>query len=459
MSHQDQACRTSLKSSELLKVMQWLLHEIVFEKKLHMNCTWTFRSLAMTALFWAWSRESTLTERFACGQRLARFLQPGESGKATSPQAFMEILRRHTDYLVELLLRAFRKRMKTMTTHWKTFGYVVFGVDGTDVAVPRTQANQAAFTSDGKSRHQKRTRIKNQTAHQKKQKECPRILMTTLFHISLGLPWAWRLGSKSDSERGQLLSMLGELPRQSLIVADAGFIGFEFLSAVLASGTELVVRVGSNVKLLKQLGRARESQGIVYIWPDWVLKKDHPPLKFRLVVLTGGKQPVYLITSVLSNKQLTDRQVAQLYRMRWDIELYHRNLKQTYGKNKMLSRSPENARVELNWNVLGYAAMMLYAADQMLDHGVDINRSSPVKIIRVFRKTARDYQHEIEPGQTIDDQIRSAVKDEYKRRGSKDSRDYPRKRKHKSPGKPKILQATNQQKLKAKQLRNQSLAA
>ena len=151
--------------------------------------------------------------------------------------------------------------------------------------------------------------------------------MTTLFHIPLGLPWSWRLGGKSDNERSQLLSMLSELPKGALIVGDAGFTGFEFLSAVLKSGAELVVRVGSNVKLLKELGSFRESNGIVYIWPAWAMKKNLDPLKFRLVVLNDGRQPVYLITSVLSTKQLSDRQMATIYCMRWDIELYHRNLK------------------------------------------------------------------------------------------------------------------------------------
>lgn len=458
MSHQDQVRASAFKSSELLKVMQWVLHGIVFEKKLHMNCSWTFRTLVMTALFWAWSREATMTERFACSQRLTRHLDKSKK-KTTSSQAFLEMLRRHTDYLKALLLGAFRTHMQSIGLHWTTFGYVLFGVDGTDVAVARTQSNQSAFTSNGKSKHQKRKRNKRQTAHQKKQKSCPRILMTTLYHISLGLPWSWRLGSKSDNERSQLRSMLGELPKNAMIVGDAGFIGFEFLSAVLDSGAQLVVRVGSNVKLLKQLGRVRESNGIVYVWPDWAVKKNLQPLKFRLVQLHGGRQSVYLITSVLSTKQLSNQQVAKIYAMRWDIELYHRNLKQTMGHHKLLSRSAENALVELEWIVLGYTAMMLYSVDEMVHHGIDIQRLSPAKIIRAFRQTMRDYMHQVNSDRELNHRICGAIKDDYQRTTSKNSRGYPRRRKHKSPGAPIILKANKLQKNIAKKLRNQSLAA
>lgn len=459
MSHQDRVSLScNYKSSHLLAVTQWLLSGVEFEKKLHVNCSWTFRTLVMAALFWAWTREKTLGERFSCAQRLTIHLDSTKT-RTTSSQAFLEMLRSHTDYLRDLLLDGFRLHMQSMKPHWKTFGFVLLGVDGTDVAVPRTQSNQSAFTTDGKSKHQKRKRIKKQTAQQKKQKECPRILMTTLFHISLGLPWSWRLGSKSDNERSQLLSMLSRLPKQAMIVGDAGFVGYKFLAAVLGSGAELVVRVGSNVKLLKQLGHVRESDGIVYIWPDWAMKKKSEPLKFRLVVVNDGRKPVYLLTSVLSTKRLSDRQVAKIYAMRWDIELYHRNLKQTMGHHKLLSRSADNALVELQWVVLGYTAMMLYSVDEMVHGEINIQRLSPAKIILAFRQTARDYLHEVEPDATLNDKICRAIKDNYKRTTSKESRGYPRKRKHKSPGAPVIVDANKLQKNNAKQLRNQSLAA
>jgi len=460
MSHQDSVgCEAKFKSQHLREVTQWLLSEIVFTKQLHMNCSWTFQTLAMTALFWAWSREATMTERFSCGQRLTKHLQPSVKKTTTSPQAFMEILRRHTDYLRRQLLVAFRRHMQAIDERWLTYGYVLLGVDGTDISVPRTRSNQAAFTTNGRSKHQKRSRIKKQTAHQKRQKECPRILMTTLFHISLGLPWSWRLGSKSNNERSQLISMLDELPPNAMIVGDAGFIGFEFLSTTLGSGAELVVRVGSNVNLLKQLGRVRESKGIVYIWPKWAMEKNLQPLMFRLIVVNDGRKPVYLITSVLDARRLSDQQIAKIYRLRWDIELYHRNLKQTMGHCKMLSRSAENALVELEWIVLGYSAMMLYSVDEMVHQGINIDRLSPARIIQAFRATARDYLHSLEPGATLNDQICIAVRDNYKRTNPKESRDYPRKRKHKSPGAPSILIASKEQKQKAMQLKKQSLAA
>jgi hypothetical protein len=177
------------------------------------------------------------------------------------------------------------------------------------------------------------------------------------------------------------------------------------------------------------------------------------------VVLHDGKKPVYLITSVLETKRLSDRQVANIYRMRWDIELYHRNLKQTMGHQKLLSRSSVNALIELEWIVLGYTAMMLYSVDELMHRGIDIQRLSAAKVIRAFRQTARDYLHRVETDSTLNDRISLALKDDYQRRTSKESRDYPRKRKHKAPGIPMIQQANKEQKRKAKNFKITSLAA
>ncbi|MBL4883436.1 MAG: transposase [Planctomycetaceae bacterium] len=86
-----------------------------------------------------------------------------------------------------------------------------------------------------------------------------------MFHAGLNLPWDWRIGPCDSSERQHALEMLESLPENSLLTGDAGFVGYDFARSVLESGSQLLVRVGANVKLLKKLGFVRESNGIVYV--------------------------------------------------------------------------------------------------------------------------------------------------------------------------------------------------
>ena len=57
--------------------------------------------------------------------------------------------------------------------------------------------------------------------------------------------------------------MVPELPAHALIVADAGFVGYALWQALLTAGHHFVIRVGANVRLLRQLGWVREHAQVV----------------------------------------------------------------------------------------------------------------------------------------------------------------------------------------------------
>ena len=67
------------------------------------------------------------------------------------------------------------------------------------------------------------------------------------------------------------------------------------------------------------------------------------PLVLRLVqVKTEGKNPMYLLTSVHSEDLLTDTQVAELYRLRWGVEVMYGTLRRTLEHHKASRRNNIN---------------------------------------------------------------------------------------------------------------------
>jgi Transposase DDE domain len=48
--------------------------------------------------------------------------------------------------------------------------------------------------------------------------------------------------------------MAPDLPKNALVVADAGFTGYELFRRLLRADQNFLVRVGSNVHLLRKLG-------------------------------------------------------------------------------------------------------------------------------------------------------------------------------------------------------------
>lgn len=455
MSHQDQDGRKVRFNYQYLRqALDWLLRTAFFSSlTFRDDCTWTAQALASAGLLWAWSDEATLGERFQAARRIVQCLFPRQQEPAASYQAFTKLLRRWTSHFVALLQAALRQRMQTaLAERWLLHGFAVFGGDGSRVELPRTRSNEAAYAPAVTRKKRQRSRRGRPLAgaHAKKVNSA-QLWLTTLWHAATGLPWDWRLGPADSSERSHLLEMLASLPLCALITADAGFVGYEFLTSITTSGRHFLVRVGSNIRLLRKLGVVRESAGLVYLWPDSAAQKNKPPLVLRLVITQGGKHPVYLITSVLNARRLSDRQVGDLYRLRWGIELFYRHLKQTYQRRKLRSAKADNARLELEWSLLGLWAMALYAQVELARKQVPAHKVSMAGVLRAFRRMLRDYRHPTEPRSSLCKLVQRAVIDSYAR-GRKASRVDIRRKYETPPGPPDIRRATRAQIQHAKRI-------
>ncbi|QDT31233.1 Transposase DDE domain protein [Thalassoglobus polymorphus] len=198
------------------------------------------------------------------------------------------------------------------------------------------------------------------------------------------------------------------------------------------------------MKLLKKLGFVRESNGIVYVWTDKAARKQQPPLVFRLVVVQSTRHPVYLITSVTNQSRLSEKQIADLYRARWGVEVFFRHLKQTFGRRKLRSHAAANAQVELQWSLVGLWSIGLYASHELVSQSIPLERLSIAQSLRAFRRIASDYLHPQQKKDRLHHLLRKALLDEYQRQ-DKSSRDYPRKKQERPAGKPKINKATPEQ--------------
>lgn len=458
MSHQDSKVSAERLNAEYLRLaLQWLLVGVGWSViGFRADCTWTPQLLSSTALLWAWSDEGTLVERFQTARKIALFLCPSPNDPAGSYQAFTKMLRKWTGTLVIVIRTALRRRMEqSLTTWWRVGGFVMFGVDGSRVDLPRTVAHEKAYAASRKrpkKKGKKGRRSSRATGHSRKA-DSPQMWLTTMWHAGTGLPWEWRTGPSDSSERGHLLEMLAGLPAHVLIAADAGFVGYEYARAILDSQRQLLVRVGSNVKLLRKLGYARESAGTVSLWPDYAARKRQPPLVLRLVMAHNGRHPIYLVTSLVSTTDCSDRQILELYARRWGIELFYRTFKQTFGRRKLRSTTPDNAEVEMQWSLLGLWAMSLYALAQATKRGVEPRRLSAAQLLLAFRRMLRDYRHPVERGHSLCDLLGKAVIDPYTRQ-NKASRNYPRKKRESPPGQPQIVTANKSQRQRAAMLGN-----
>jgi hypothetical protein len=474
MSHQDRMSDIVINHQTIKQVVDWLLPPALFASmKVRRGAKWLPRMLAVTALVWATSALGNLTSCFQHARKITQKIFRWQPEPGTTYQGFMKVLGKwHVELMLVITPHIQAKMKETLPGQWEIAGYVVFAGDGSRVELARTESLEQAFSpkssrkSKGKCKRKKQSRgakratnrrrankKKQSAASRKKKITSPQIWLTLMWHVGTGLPWAWRTGPSDSSERGHLEEMLGELPENSLLTADAGFVGYDFWTAILAAKHHFVIRVGGNVGLLKKLGYAREYDHTVYLWPDQAAKKKQPPLALRLIVIHNGKHPVYLVTD-LNKTQLSDHQAATIYAARWGIEVFFRTFKQTFHRRKLRSHSAGNAKLELDWSLLGLWCICLLGQRELVESNQEPTRSSPAAAIRAFQSTLRDYRVRPESHEeSLWSQLRAAILDDYERTASKTSRDYPRKKKRDRVVAPKIGTATKQQVHNAKELK------
>ena len=407
---------------------------------LRQGLSWTPQRLVWVALLIAWSAEQTLADRFEAAGELVQLLFP-RWRLGTTFTGFCQALAHWSPRLQPLLAKRLRRQLAACAgPYWTREGWCAFAADGSRVECPRTAANEAELGCAGKKR------------------TAPQLFLTSLWHMGTGLPWDYRIGPGTASERRHLEAMLTDLPAHSLLVADAGFSGYQLYQRILAAQQSFLLRVGANVQLLQKLGYAvREGPTTVYLWPED--HRDQPPLVLRLIELRQGKQRLYLLTNVLSVAALSVKSAQLLYELRWGVEVFYRSCKQTLAKRKMLSRTPAAAKEELAWAVLGIWLLGVLSVEQLIRRGND----PLVWSVALARKRLRQAMRRAVAGQrsvvSLLEQLGSAVQDGYQRHGSKKARNWPHKKREKPPGSPKIKVASKAEVRRAKRLREKKFAA
>jgi hypothetical protein len=401
---------------------------------------WMPQRIVFFGILMMWDSEKALSDRFAAARDVLGSLFP-KWRLGTQYQGWCDAQLRYDGVIHAAMAKRLRSQMREFAgRHWLREGWCAFAADGSRVECPRTDANKKGLGCAGRN------------------KTGPQLFLTTLWHMGTGLPWDYRIGPGTASERHHLRDMLAGLPANPLIVADAGFTGYELLHSIVQAKGSFLVRVGSNVHLLQKLGFV-EWQGptTVYLWPEEHHSR-RPPVVLRLLVLKRDNEKMYLVTNVFDEKALTLEQAAIFYEMRWGVEIFYRSCKQTMDKRRMLSRTPETCQAELHWAVLGIWLLGAMSVAAIIEHGADPLCWSVALARKQVRAAMRDALRA--RGQKIDLSARlgEAVKDRYERTGSKKAHDWPHKKKEKPPGSPRIRSASATEIRQAKRLQQHKVA-
>ena len=269
---------------------------------------WSTHALAMVLLVMTWCTGDSQAERFETARAFYVATHQKRKRPGQAVQGFQKALARLPVACLRALAAGTRRRLGAdLGDDLVTDGFVALGCDGSRLECPRSAELERRLGQCGKGQ------------------AAPMLWVTALVHLRTGLLWGWRLGRATADERQHLRQLLPLLPARALVVADAAYLSYELAQAVVGSGADFLFRVSSRDYLYTRgpvaLGRFRE--GLVYYWPQRAQQGKRPPVPARLIRVRGPKVDVWLLTSVLSRRQLKRGTAAKFYRWRWRNEMFH----------------------------------------------------------------------------------------------------------------------------------------
>jgi hypothetical protein len=458
----------------------WLIPEdgLFAKDRFHGNIKWTPEQLAQQAMIWAWQDTKNVTEAFTRALEVCRELNLQKTTQTYT--AFINALDQYRHTLSLRLRQRFQSLAKAIAGRfWRDHGWVLMGFDGSRVTTPRTVSNETAFSAPhyGQSQKAKYRRKKSreqrirQPPKHPPEPQAPQVWITMVWHMSLRLPWTWRLGPSNSSERGHVVEILEqeEFPADTLFCGDAGFVGYDFWQAILNAGGNFLVRVGANVHLLSETADIKRlGGGIVLCWPKGKMDSGAAPLRLRLVRVRVGKTRMWMLTSVLDPKELSVKQIIRYYKMRWDGEVEYRGLKQTIDKANLRCRNSGRVYAELDWSIRAMACAELIALREQIPKAkkrrakstpkYDPKDRSLANTIRALRHSMRHLNQPVVPGEDVLSQLTEALVQKYRNHTDKKARYRPRNPDKKPLGEPTITKLNRKARQKLAQLTQRAAA-
>ncbi len=311
---------------------------------------WDIHPLLSILLLTTYCSGDSLPEKFEAAKAFYVACCPKRKRPGKSFAGFQKAVAKLPMPVLRALATGIRGRFQAVFhERWKVGDFIPFGCDGTRQNCPRTEELERRLGSGGK------------------EGSSPTIWNTSIVHLTLGVPFCWRLGKGSKpSERSHLISMLSLLPTAALIVADAGYVGYEVMATMLSKGVFFLIRMSSMATFYTESKEPLEEfrEGIVYYWPKKQQKEGKPPLRGRLLRIHSvrHKADVWLFTNVEDPQQLSLEMAATCYRWRWENEGFFRTYKRTLKKATLMSRTVAQVHREAEASMIATQLLLCQGA-------------------------------------------------------------------------------------------------
>ena len=249
---------------------------------------------------------------------------------------------------------------------WAWHGRRVKVLDGCGISMPDTDENRARWPY---------------ASGQKPGCGFPTAQLVGLFCLATGRLVRFALDSWKAHELPLARQLIGWIEPGEIVLADRAFCGWGLIALLHRKGADVVMRVHQARKLTGPTMLWRKPQRRLATWSKtlWAELPAALPMRlvsFRVEVPGFRTEHVVLATTLLDESIYPDEAIAALYRRRWSVELFFRDIKTTLGLDVLRCLSPELIEKEVWLQAIGYNLVRALMVEVAWTHGVDVARLS-----------------------------------------------------------------------------------
>lgn len=245
---------------------------------------------------------------------------------------------------------------------WKWKGHDVYLTDGLVLRAPDTEANQEAYP---------------QPSSQAEGLGFPQVRMVVTTSLATGTVLHYNTGKVEGKKTGEVALFRekhADFSAGDIVVADCNFESFHDAALLNRRGVHLVCCINASRKSpFKGACRTIEDKFVELTKPkfdpsrftreEWEALPE--TLTYRVIRFQAGgrKSEVTIVTTLLDQDRYSAEEIAELYGLRWDVELDIRAFKTTMGMFELRCETPENLEREIAVGVLAYNLVRVLMCD------------------------------------------------------------------------------------------------
>lgn len=171
-----------------------------------------------------------------------------------------------------------------------------------------------------------------------------------VFAVLPRIPLAWVVAKANTNERTLLKRLLRKLRQNDLLLIDNGFYGFWLFALLLKRPCSFIIPMAKNTRP-KVIGRLGEHDYLVHI-RDSNGDSDATMTLRLFYVYRRGFRRRRVLTNLLDPLRYPPEELANLYHLRWGIETFYRDFKETMQARTWHCQSPDTFQKELTMHMI-----------------------------------------------------------------------------------------------------------